>query len=321
MAKLRTRNNSFDIIDNLEGSSGSRKDSYWMNRWINNDVLRLHHKFRNKIRSLPKSWHNKLANHEAIVRAYRLRGFQFGNWVSVEDRYNYIVAAHMCLYDLNHVLRFGGNLGLGGELGVAFGARGNSPALAHFEPHTFIINLKRYPKKVINPLTGREIKVSKEAKFLQMGGVGSFAHEYGHFLDYFFGLHYDQSRKHASLSGGRSIAKNRINNNLKHRMRMYMDNVLETCLWKNFTKGVPTEYQKRLDKLVKLNDSDYLLRRTEIFARTFEQYIGYKLHKTGIVNKFLHKPIYRKEFYLQPSELKRVIPHMDKLISEMRKYV
>ncbi len=320
MAKLRSKDTPFTIIDNIKGGGGSRKERFWRDKHAFNQVLDLSSKFRNRIKDLPKTWKVKISNEDEISKTYGFRGFQFGNWVSTEDRYNYLMGLHLCCIDLNSILKFKNNLGLGGELGISVGARGSSPALAHFEPSRYIINLTLYKDEVFNPFTGLKLDWDKTRRFLQTGGIGSFAHEYGHFLDFVLGGYYDQSAKSWALSGGSSTSTKRLNNVLKLKMRTLMDSVLESALWVDFLKGKPTGLQTRLEKADKGKSSPYFTQRTEIFARLFEQYIQQKLLDQHVQNRFLHKPIYKNAVYCTPSEYKRVAPYMDKLISEMRKY-
>jgi hypothetical protein len=127
---------------------------------------------------------------EKICEIHGLKGVQFGNWLTAEDRYNYLLATHACLFDMNQVLKFKQNsLGLNKSLAVTFGSRGVPNALAHYEGDRLIINLSRYKRSDRLP---PELELTKEERFIMTGGVGSFGHEYGHFLDNAFGLHSDQ---------------------------------------------------------------------------------------------------------------------------------
>ncbi|HMT36897.1 MAG TPA: hypothetical protein PKC41_13635, partial [Chitinophagaceae bacterium] len=68
------------------------------------------------------------------------------------------------------------------------------------------------------------------------------------------------------------------------------------------------------------SDSDYFVRRNEIFARLFEQYISYKLQKINIYNKFLCVTKYDRRIYMKPDELKKVIPLFDLLLQKIRAF-
>jgi len=99
------------------------------------------------------------------LEKYKWRGAEFGNWATQDERNLFVVAFLKSCEDMTRIFGFK-QLGTEYKIGVAYGARGKGgKARAHFEPYTFMINL------------------TKE------GGFGSFAHEYGHALDYFFGTY------------------------------------------------------------------------------------------------------------------------------------
>lgn len=60
---------------------------------------------------------------------------------------------------------------MGGELSIAFGARGSGNAMAHYEPLRQVINLTKTK------------------------GAGSLAHEYGHAIDYIIGSKVNKNSK------------------------------------------------------------------------------------------------------------------------------
>ncbi len=158
------------IVDsNPDITQGSRADQYWKRKGWD--------KYYKEVRpgmELPKTLQTN--DPDALVKKFNLSGIGFGNWLSVEDRINYMHSLVFAFYDLNRVIRFNFNMGLG-LLGVTFGARGRGRALAHYEPGTNIINITRYT----------DAWYSKYIRFFSTGGVGSFAHEYGHFFRLFRG--------------------------------------------------------------------------------------------------------------------------------------
>ncbi len=292
----------FRIQSTLENGDRSRLDKYWNDRGFRG----FYKKFRKGL-DLPKSLQSLPNSTEVIEKKFHLRGFQFGNWLTIEDRFNYLAALYVCLYDLNKVLKFkNNNLGLDESLGISFGARGSSAALAHYEPNKKIINITRYKN-----ISG----ISKLIRFINTGGVGALAHEYGHFLDYYFGANYEVTNNYFALSNGRSVSFKRIPYAKNLKMRNLMEDILEKAYWRK--ANVPSAYIKRIQNFSK---REYFVRRNEIFARLFEQYIAYKLKQRGINNRFLTETKYSEKIYMKPSELKRVIPLFDKLIVEMRKY-
>lgn len=283
--------------------SGSRLERYWQSNGITN----FFGKFRNK--SIPAKFRN-YSDLSRIVKTWKLRAVGFGNWVTQEDRNNYTSALLMGLYDLNKVLRFNQNIGLNGIVSVTFGARGTGSALGHFEPWSFIINLTRYKET--------PDFWSKERRFLLTGGSGVLAHEYGHALDYYFGLIVDGQRLVGALTGGRSI--NRLYKSPKnsHKLRTLTDDLMDKIIWKKYGVTLSPFYQRTLKAT---EGNDYWVRRNELLARCFEVYIKYKLSQMNINNKFLTITKYDTLVYPRESELKLFLPEFDRLIAEMRKEV
>lgn len=106
------------------------------------------------------------AKGEDFIRDFGLRGVEFGNWNNQTERQEVMNHAYDALADLAALLNIPSKaLGLDGELGLAFGARGQglSGARAHYEPGYAAINLTK------------------------MSGAGSLAHEWFHALDHYFG--------------------------------------------------------------------------------------------------------------------------------------
>ena len=97
-----------------------------------------------------------------FLKDIKVRGGQFGNWENNEERAKNLNACSDAFKDLAVALNVDSTkIGLGGKLGIAFGARGRGNALAHYEPLHNVINLTK------------------------MRGAGSLAHEWGHALDYY----------------------------------------------------------------------------------------------------------------------------------------
>lgn len=113
----------------------------------------------------PNLRYGRNARPEHLLKQFNLRGGQFGNWNSQDDRQAYLNYAYDGLVDLAAVLdvptSFFAFAREGGErMGLAFGARGHAGAAAHYEPELHVINLTK------------------------MNGAGSMAHEFGHGMDY-----------------------------------------------------------------------------------------------------------------------------------------
>ncbi len=278
-------------------SSHSRLDNYWTQRGFLSYFMKLR-----KPQPALKGKENVQELYEIIISTYGFKGIEFGNWVNNESRFNYLVSVTVALQDIQRVLKFPhNNIGLE-KISLAFGARGGGSALAHFEPHTWIINLTRY---------------SRDSEFYLSGGIGALAHEYGHALDYYFGSHHAASWKFHSLTIGRFTATNFDIEVNEKTLPGIVNKIIKTVIWQDYSAAIKTNYYEKL--LKKFKGNDYWFRHNEIFARCFEQYIHYKLKKAGIINYFLTENTkYDAAAYLDQPLLKKCVPLFDKLIAGMR---
>lgn len=108
-------------------------------------------------------------NGDDMLRAFKFRGGEFGNWNTQADRQAFLNYSYDAFCDLANVLRVPYDfMSLGGykdkKLAVAFGSRGKGSALAHYESANVVINLTK------------------------MKGAGCLAHEWGHALDDYIGI-------------------------------------------------------------------------------------------------------------------------------------
>lgn len=280
------------IVDSVPAVAvGGRVDSYAKNEGIDlSKATRLLNKSGLSI--------NDVNQHE-IKKRYSLKGFEYGNWATNEERFNFLVSSRASLEQLKNLLGFS-NLGLNGLIGIAYGARGKGGgASAHFEPWSFMINLTR------------------------KNGYSSFAHEYA--LDYAFGTYIDQDRQSAALSYGRTTSRVVKKDWAKNSLRTLMNDIINTI---NYDPKFTAEQIKK-DKLpahiAKLRITsayrtrlvgmdDYWIRRNEIFARTFEQWCQYKLAQKGIKNNYLVQSKYDNAVYLKQSEFNQIRTKMDTLV-------
>jgi len=97
---------------------------------------------------------------------FGFRGGEFGNWQSGRDGQEALNHTHDALRDLADILGVEpAGISLGGDLAIAFGARGTGgkdAARAHYEPGARVINLTK------------------------MRGAGTLAHEFAHAIDNYF---------------------------------------------------------------------------------------------------------------------------------------
>ena len=97
---------------------------------------------------------------EEFMQTFGPKGVQFGNWVPQAERQAYLNKTYDAIMDLCDILHISPeSFFLGGKLGISFGGRGHSRALAHYEPLMEVMNLTR------------------------MKGAGSLAHEWFHAMD------------------------------------------------------------------------------------------------------------------------------------------
>lgn len=125
-------------------------------------IPNLEHLTRN---NMPDYRNGRDVTGDDFLNDFGFRGGEFGNWVNTSERQNFLNLAYDSLRDLADTIGISPKaLSLGGELSIAFGARGSAGAKAHYEPGRAVINLTK------------------------MDGAGSLAHEWAHALDNYFGL-------------------------------------------------------------------------------------------------------------------------------------
>lgn len=210
---------------NYQVSRGGRVEDYWMTRVMHPNYAQEEAK-------------QQEVDMVAILKEYKLKGFEFGNWVNQNDRYDFIHAFTRSAQILSEIIG-SKNIGLDLLVGVAFGARGRGGgAVAHYEPMHNMINL------------------TKEKSY------GSLAHEWGHAIDYNLGRHIDQNKDYSFLTGGHSVAAI-LPTNTGAQLRMWANAVVDEA------KATPS--YKRIEKA-----DEYWHRRTEVWARFMEQYVAYQ---------------------------------------------
>jgi Large polyvalent protein-associated domain 1 len=309
LGKLKPKKQLGKIVDQGNVPYKGRADEYW------HDKVKVIFTPNNKqIRSgieIPKSY--TYDSIDFVEHHYGLRAIEFGNWLSQQDRKNYLSGLGIALFDLHHIIAFTPKqISLHNKLSVAFGARGRGNALAHFESDTFTINITRYsrPKQGSSKRKGFD----RTDLLTASGGIGSFAHEYAHALDYYGGMFADKTTSGA-LSGGRSERVNTDKTLLnKNTLEALMEKLLDKIIWQK--PKVHTAYYIRLQK-AKL--SDYYFRRNELFARAFETYIHFKMQTKKHKNIFLAETKYDPRYYLSIPEMKKLEKDFDALINAIKR--
>lgn len=300
------------IVDHGKTAPEGNSDIYWGREGIDL-VFQPNDKKVRTGEKIPSTY--KFSDMRFLETYFGIKAFEFGNWLSQQDRINYLSGLGLALFDLYKLLDFEQkHIGLDGKLSVSFGARGRGKASAHFEPAAFVINLTRYSRP--KELNKRSENFKRVNLILQDGGVGSFAHEYGHALDFFAGTFIEEADQW-QISGGRSSNHAvRYPSTKKPKLQGLMDNILNKILWKG--KSVQSDYSKRLNKK---GTKEYFLRRNEIWARSFEVYVQFKLEKKKHKNVFLNKSKYPARYYLTITEMRKLEKDYDALLSEIKKHL
>ena len=277
---------------------------------------------------------------EQFMEAFGLRGGQFGNWVkqgaNTKDRQGMLNETYDAFMDLAGVLNIPPEaIGLGGKLGMSFGARGKGAAMAHYEPSQVVINLTKTK------------------------GAGTLAHEWFHALDHHFTSFRDSSDRNKTREGtyitykpepsmmytpqkgrGYLISKPA----LKKRQANSKDPMYAAENWAPdpaHPEGVRPKVEEAFADLVDaLNDSPmkdrattidkgatdgYWSRIIERAARAFESYIIHKLDKQGARSDFLANVTPENAFprnmdrypYLLESEMAPVAEAFDNLFATL----
>lgn len=234
---------------------------------------------------------NKAVDH--MVKTMGLRGVQWGNTVTDDERSHHAARATEALTDLADTLGIHPkDVALDGRLGLAIGARGNGNASAHYEPGSQVINLTR------------------------ASGVGTLAHEWGHAFDHMLndygmttrgskqaGKYMSQDtdthtitrpeRGSESWSSTTSkpehmkemgyVVTPREKSDLRDRYRKWEE------ASKPFRNRLRTELQKMVNEkaMSAKKANDYWNSAHEIFARSFEQHVQHKLRESGKDNTYL----------------------------------
>jgi len=323
-SKLKSVGKRIDTQLPAEIVHGSATSLYWLQVQFREMYTRTRPGFRSL---LPAGYDP--SDQSKVISYFDLKGFEYGNWLNQEDRYNYLWAVQIALFDLVKITGIQ-KVGLGKLVGIAFGARGTSKALAHFEPGTNMINITRFHEaKKVTDFAGRPVfgdkttDMVKPILFEKTGGMGSLAHEYGHALDYIFGgyVEPDKSGKDRSLTNGRSTLDKASTTAGSGTMRYITAEIINSLIWEDQSKkDLYTTFYAKMKKAVKEKKlPSYWIRQNELFARTFEAYIQYKLEKKGIENSFLTHKKYESWVYPDGTLLKKIEPLMDKLLSMMAK--
>ena len=176
---------------------------------------------------------------EAWQKEFDFRGVEFGNWMTQLDRQVSMDYCYDALQDLCRILSIDTySVTFNGNLAIAFGARGKSRALAHYEPARQVINLTK------------------------MRGAGTTAHEWFHALDHYIAQNYN-------------VPQGQLASEYAH-WRLYPDTFLElvqACLYK--PGGGRSDFfrnSRKFDSAYSKDSHGYWSSTCEMLARAFACY-------------------------------------------------
>jgi hypothetical protein len=119
---------------------------------------------------------------EELLEAFGFRGIEYGNWLPQDERQLVLNHAYDAFSDLATILDVPPKaMSLGGQLALAFGARGVGRYAAHFEPGRFVVNMTR------------------------LRGAGLLAHEWGHAADRWLSMQFKGNGLYLSGSSGEDV--------------------------------------------------------------------------------------------------------------------
>jgi transposase-like protein len=191
---------------------------------------------------------------QMFADTFGFRGVEFGNWVNQAERQMSLNEAYDALLDLAQVMGIEPKaISLGGELALAFGARGSGKANAHYEPLKVVINLTK------------------------TRGSGSLAHEWWHAVDNYF----------AKKVGNASYMSDSKPSSENAGIRKEVSDA-----WKELNKKIndkifTTNYAERSERIDKFKSKKYWGTPREMSARAFEAHVVEELAKKGIKNDYL----------------------------------
>jgi hypothetical protein len=280
--------------DIMEGSSFNKtfgKESKATNRF-NPAELYVKIATRQGGRNLSKITSNPNSATKHLVDNFGIRGVQWGNSVTDDERKHHAARAVEALTDLADTLGIHPkDIAIDGKLGLAIGARGQGGAVAHYEPSSNVINLTR------------------------VNGVGSLAHEWGHAFDHYLNgfnaskFMTQDINTHEMTYGEEKVSKMgpaykgwKSTTSDPERMEKAGYKVTarsDAPLRKAFSelKTAQSDYRSRLNAVLKDavkggfmgedKAEKYWNSEVEIFARTFERYVQHKIESTGNKNTYL----------------------------------
>lgn len=192
--------------------------------------------------------YNGLRRDEFILRQYNIKSIGFGSWVKNEDRINFLAILAVSLYDLSTMFKTNdlgkgrlqldwGGIGRKGAAGVFFADYNLITMPRYKRPDKYLAQLEkmgiytadyydRYFEPVQSLQRGTIYTLNKEGKawIMQTAGWGSWAHEYGHFMDHYIATKFFGNNKSQPFVSGNNVlpdfkSKEFFSSSLKNRQR------------------------------------------------------------------------------------------------------
>lgn len=247
----KRQNSTVALISSLERNNGKPLETEeeaiaWAIAWQKDSrskIVRYVPPVLNKIeRDGPK--YRRTGRHATgnmIMSRFDFRAGEYGNWMTEADRQVSLNHAYDSFSDIARSLNISyKDVGLNGNLAIAFASRGVKGAAAHYEPARKVINLTK------------------------LHGAGSLAHEWWHALDHYIANQLGVYTRSASISS--SAEKYEPMNDLYRTM--------------TYHEGKPTYFYLSSKKMDKQENASYWSKPEEMCARAFACYIhdrlGYK---------------------------------------------
>lgn len=200
------------------------------------------------------------------LNVFRVRGGEFGNWMTDKDRQASLDFGYDAFCDLADVLDIAiADISFNGKLAIAFGARGSGNARAHYEPDLKVINLTK------------------------LKGAGSLAHEWGHALD-------DYISEALGITTTKLFSETRLITEEQRSLLPEFSELLHNLKYKTILtedgkeKTVKTDFLKgsiKFDSCHSKQENGYWQSRPEMFARAFDCYVSDKLKELNRRSDYL----------------------------------
>jgi hypothetical protein len=255
----------------------------------------------------PTLKNNTKATGNNILENFGFRGGEFGNWVTNNERQEFLNYAYNAFNDLAMAMNVDPkDLGQNGQMSIAFGARGKglTGAVAHFEPWKKVINMTR------------------------LKGAGSLAHEYGHSIDNWISRisEYDENGMATT-----NIRQGKLSDNMKKALKAVVDSIQysistdetevkkKNAVYENARKQHLQYYLSSLDKLFDGERTTYKYnRKTKKYDTVKIEVTSEQKKKYNQIKKVLEAGKVTGDFTYKPNSFRESDRVYPKVIEDLR---